>query len=160
MRGQKPIMVANGRGGRVELYENHVRLIRDGPLSIIAAIGFLPNASLDKTIPLDLITSVEIVNPITAVGYIRFSYPGAPTPAGKTLKDQRAENVVLMAGFLPNTTFWKIKEYIENRQAQRARPPAYGEGLSEEIERLAGLRSNGVLSESEFVAAKKKLLGS
>ena len=71
---------------------------------------------------------------------------------------------------------WQEQEYAQ--QAEYAAPPSYApppaaapapappaagtggsEALTAELERLAGLRSQGVLTDEEFVAAKAKLLG-
>lgn len=38
-------------------------------------------------------------------------------------------------------------------------PPSGGDAMMADLERLAGLRNQGVLSEEEFAAAKAKLLG-
>ena len=71
---------------------------------------------------------------------------------------------------------WQEQEYAQ--QAEYAAPPSYApppaaapapappaagteasDTLTAEIERLAGLRSQGVLTDEEFAAAKAKLLG-
>lgn len=65
---------------------------------------------------------------------------------------------------------WQQQEYEQQAQyaappqaaAPAPAPPAAGTGgdaLTAEIERLAGLRSQGVLTDEEFAAAKAKLLG-
>jgi hypothetical protein len=60
---------------------------------------------------------------------------------------------------------WQQQEYEE--QAQYAAPPPppapaappAGGGMTEELERLASLRNQGVLTDDEFASAKAKLLG-
>jgi hypothetical protein len=60
---------------------------------------------------------------------------------------------------------WQQQEYAQ--QAEYAPPPAAApaagtggsDAVTAEIERLAGLRSQGVLTDEEFAAAKAKLLG-
>ena len=64
---------------------------------------------------------------------------------------------------------WSRQEY--EQQAQYAAPPqqyaapapapaeAGGDDMSAELERLATLRNQGVLTDEEFAAAKAKLLG-
>ncbi|WP_460520893.1 SHOCT domain-containing protein [Humibacter antri] len=42
--------------------------------------------------------------------------------------------------------------------AQQAPPPAAG-GVTDELQRLAGLHQQGILTDEEFSAAKQKLLG-
>jgi hypothetical protein len=56
-------------------------------------------------------------------------------------------------------------EYAQQQAAYAAPPPAPapagtgGSDVTAELERLAGLRNQGVLSDEEFAAAKAKLLG-
>jgi hypothetical protein len=67
---------------------------------------------------------------------------------------------------------WQEQEYAQ--QAQYAAPPSYApppaaapapapgagsDALTAELERLAQLRTQGVLTDEEFAAAKAKLLG-
>ena len=67
---------------------------------------------------------------------------------------------------------WQQQEYAQQadyaqQQAYAAPPPppapapagTGGSDVTAELERLAGLRSQGVLSDEEFAAAKAKLLG-
>jgi hypothetical protein len=54
----------------------------------------------------------------------------------------------------------EIKNYIEERvQEIRAPRSSALPNLSDELQKLAALKSQGVLSDSEFQAAKKRLLG-
>jgi multidrug resistance efflux pump len=56
-------------------------------------------------------------------------------------------------------------EYAQQQAAYAAPPPppapagTGGSDVTAELERLAGLRNQGVLSDEEFAAAKAKLLG-
>jgi hypothetical protein len=55
---------------------------------------------------------------------------------------------------------WQRQDYAE--QAQYAEPPAPASaesGVTAELQRLAELKSQGVLTDEEFAAAKAKLLG-
>jgi hypothetical protein len=45
------------------------------------------------------------------------------------------------------------------QQGPPAAPAAGGDGTTAELERLAALKNQGALSDEEFAAAKKKLLG-
>jgi hypothetical protein len=66
---------------------------------------------------------------------------------------------------------WQQQEYAEQQQAYaqqpppayapapEAAPPPAGADMSAELERLAALRNQGVLTDDEFAAAKAKLLG-
>jgi hypothetical protein len=66
---------------------------------------------------------------------------------------------------------WQQQEYAEQQQAYaqqpppayapapEAAPPPAGADMTAELERLAALRSQGVLTDDEFAAAKAKLLG-
>ena len=56
--------------------------------------------------------------------------------------------------------------YLEQQQAQQAQqapvpaPRAGGPSMADQLNQLADLRNQGVLSDDEFAAAKAKLLGS
>jgi hypothetical protein len=62
---------------------------------------------------------------------------------------------------------WQQQEYAEQPQAYAqpayapapAAPPPAGADMTAELERLATLRNQGVLTDDEFAAAKAKLLG-
>ena len=65
---------------------------------------------------------------------------------------------------------WQQQDYAEQQQYAQQAPPAYapapeaapppaGADMTAELERLAALRNQGVLTDDEFAAAKAKLLG-
>ena len=60
---------------------------------------------------------------------------------------------------------WQQQEYEQQAQYAPAPPPAPaapasgGSGMTAELERLASLRNQGVLTDDEFASAKAKLLG-
>lgn len=67
---------------------------------------------------------------------------------------------------------WQQQDYAEEQQYAQQAPPAYapapapaaapppaGADMTAELERLAALRNQGVLTDDEFAAAKAKLLG-
>ena len=61
---------------------------------------------------------------------------------------------------------WQQQEYEQEAQYAAAPPPpsvpaapAGGSGMTAELERLASLRNQGVLTDEEFASAKAKLLG-
>jgi hypothetical protein len=64
---------------------------------------------------------------------------------------------------------WQQQEYEQQAPYAAAPPPppapapaapaAGGAGMTDELERLASLRSQGVLTDEEFASAKAKLLG-
>jgi len=51
------------------------------------------------------------------------------------------------------------QEQYAAQQAPSAAPPAAGPDLTTELQRLADLKTQGLLSDEEFSAAKQKLLG-
>lgn len=51
------------------------------------------------------------------------------------------------------------RQQQSNYAAQAPAPAPGGDGMTAELERLATLKNQGVLSEQEFAAAKAKLLG-
>jgi putative oligomerization/nucleic acid binding protein len=55
---------------------------------------------------------------------------------------------------------WQQDDYEQAAQYDRPAPAGggAGEGLTAELERLSQLRSNGIITDDEFTAAKAKLL--
>ena len=146
-------MEAIGNNGRMILGETTLTISRKGT-------GFLTAMNLglqgDKVIPLSQITAVELRPPGALTnGYIRLSINGRD-PMGGLMEAVKDENAVILASHaLP------AFEALKNAVIERMGKPAAQSGPSaaDEIEKLAALRDRGVLTEEEFAAKKRQLLG-
>jgi Short C-terminal domain/Domain of unknown function (DUF4429) len=126
-------------------------------------LGFL-NKGLKgtKTIPFTSIIAIQFrrADPF-ANGYLQFTIPGGIESRGGLFAAASDENTFMFRGGNDvNQRASEIKEYIEAKveDMRIPRQTTTTLGLAEELQKLATLKAQGVLSESEFDAAKKRLL--
>ena len=144
-------MKAEGLNGIVLLFPDHLRITRKG-------IGtfFTHGLKGDKDIQLSSISSIQFKNAgMMSNGYIQFAFLGGRESKGGILTAVRDENTV---------TFKKSQRvaFETLRDAVQVRLAKSGSGTSssaDEIEKLASLRDKGIVTEEEFEAKKKQLLG-
>lgn len=144
------IMTAKGGNGTVELFENKVRLKR----------GWLMRQSIpEKEILIDQISAIQFKEPgFSGQGYIQFSFLGGAELKGSGFfKVAKDENTVTF-GSGDTKAFLAIKEAIEQRVIA-ARSGRNSASNLDEIQKLVSLRTKGIISEEEFNAKKKQLLG-
>lgn len=116
-----------------------------------------------KEIPIKNITSIQFKKPGFTNGYIEFTFSGGKETKGKgTFGAVENENaMVFTSKHLKD--FIKAKELIEQYRAELEAAPTKEQNatasVAEQIRELAKLRDEGILSDDEFEAAKKKLLG-
>ena len=110
-------LVAVGIGGRVELADSRVRLLKGGVFGHLVELLWLGHGVLESTIAVEQIAAVDIVETMLLPSFIRFSYAGGPKPSGHFLDDALAENALLMNLF-DNRGFYRLKERIEGLQAR------------------------------------------
>ncbi len=106
-----PLFVADGIGGRLELTEEQVRLVKGGVFGRAVELLWLGYSVGERSIPVRTISSVEIVEPLFLPNFISFSYPGSPRQTGNYLRDALAENALIM-GWFDNRPFYRIKAWI------------------------------------------------
>lgn len=116
----------------------------------------------DKTIPYSMLSAVQLQKGglIQRQGYIRFSFMGGSEAKGATRYSvAKDENSILFAT-KRNKEFEEAKRIIESNigKASQAMPVASTSNL-DELDKLAKLKEQGVLTDSEFEAKKKQLLG-
>lgn len=96
-------------------------------------------------------------------GYLQFTIPGGNENVGGLFDAVKDENTFMFSGKRNNAQVIKIKNYIEaaimKLRSPQAPAPAPTNSLSDELQKLAELRQQGLLSEAEFQAAKQKLIG-
>ena len=92
-------------------------------------------------------------------GYLQFTIPGGNESKGGVFAAASDENTFMFAGKDNNPLARKILEYVEVQLGTKNAPvQVVSGGVADELAKLAELRSGGVLSDSEFEQAKKKLL--
>lgn len=148
-------MEAVGTNGRMILDGDKLTISRKGT-------GFLTALNLglqgDKIIPVSQITAVELKPPGTFVtGYFRLSINGRD-PVGGAMEAVKDENAVLL-GQDNMAAFEQLQGALLAAISARSSSPAGGISAADEIEKLAALRDRGVLTDEEFSAKKRQLLG-
>lgn len=145
-------MEAIGANGRLSFDGENIVISRKGT----GFVTFL-NQGLqgDKTISVSQVTAVQFRPPGLARGYIRLSVNGRD-PVGGILKAVKDENAVLFDR-KSLAAFEALRDAIQARLGGSSR--AGQTSVADDIEKLAALRASGVLSEEEFAAGKRRLLG-
>ena len=156
------LMDARGIDGHLVLLESSIRIKRSDPMVFLTQ-----GVKGDKEIPFPQIASIQLKKAgAFANGYIRFSLiegHGAKTGADAASRD---ENTVTFKA-VQQSAFEGIKTAIEAKiAAARTAVPhqphqAIPQTLSyiDELEKLASLKDRGIISEEEFTAKKRQILG-
>lgn len=145
-------MLAEGVNGQVELLEDRVRITRRG----FMAFGAHPWGGA-KEILLSEITAIKFRHVTwTASGFIQFMYPGGQETKGfhKTVADENA--VMFWRRHEPD--FIELKDAINKKRRQLREADTSTNDLAV-LEKLAELHKSGVLTDDEFAAKKKQILG-
>lgn len=154
------LMKAEGANGQLLLLEDSVRIKRR------EATAFL-NQGLqsDRILPLTQIASVQFKNAgAFANGYIQFALKGENKMKAADIT-QDDNTIVFRSAQQP--AFDKIKTAIETKMAATkiSIPTNIPQGPSrtyqyiDELEKLASLRDRGIITEEEFAAKKRQILG-
>ncbi len=114
-----PLIVAIGIGGRLELMDDRVRLIKDNVLGTVVNLLGLGYGKVNKTITITEISTISIVRPILVPDFIKFTYPGSPESTGKFLKDAFAENALIM-NIVDNRRFYELKDRVDQLRRRTA----------------------------------------
>jgi len=111
----------------------------------------------EKTIPYSSIVAVQLKKGGAMAGYLQLTLKGGSEAKGGLLQATRDENSI---NFYANRNkkFAEAKQRIEERISQQSDTSHVSSGLND-LERLAQLKEKGVITEQEFAAKKKQLLG-
>jgi hypothetical protein len=140
---------------QVEVFEDKVTITPKGVL------GFL-NKGLKgtKEIPFHSITAIQFKEAgLMFNGYIQFTIQGGNESTKGIYKATSDENTIMFAK-KDNTLVIKIKEHIDS-EIRKLKVPQVNQSisLSDELQKIADLKAQGILSDDEFLAAKKRLIG-
>ena len=141
----------------LEVYEDRVTITPKGVL------GFLNKGIKGtKEIPFGSIVAVQFKEAGAVFsGYLQFTIPGGNESRGGILAATKDENTFMFAHAKNNSMAREIKEFIDGavRKSRAPQSSATAASLPDEIQKLAQLKEQGILSEDEFQAAKRKLIG-
>jgi len=112
-----PLMVAHGIGGRIELYNDCIRIRRHGYVNYL--LNWLAGrpAFIDTTIPLERVSSFDIIQPVLFNDFVVIAYPGSPPLTGRSLVDAVAEGSLLM-NFFDNREFYDLRREFQRITAR------------------------------------------
>jgi len=140
----------------LEVFGDKVQITPKGVL------GFL-NKGLKgtKSIPFSSIQALQFKEAGAIIsGYIQFTIIGGNESRGGVLAAANDENTFMFAQTKNNAKAIEIKKFIEESVTKTRSPQQQASpfSLSDELQKLAKLRDQGILSEQEFQAAKQKLM--
>lgn len=147
-------MEAVGSNGTVKLDGDKIKISHRGLANLLTQ-----GAHGEKVIPVRNITAVQFKAAGWTAGYIQFTLVGGIDRPGGVMEATKDENAVL---FLKEQqpAFEAMKAEVERLAAEAHKAPVTvsGAGLTDELERLAGLVDRGFLTREEFNAKKAQLL--
>ncbi len=149
-------MEVKGHNGSIEFTGEKIIIKRKGVLAFISQ-GFKG----DKEIFVKQISSIQLKKAgLLTNGYIQFSFSGGKETKGGLNDAVTDENTVLFTN-KQMPSFLELKSEIE-KAIMKANKPAEntssGSSL-DELEKLANLKEKGIISQEEFEAKKKQILG-
>lgn len=146
-----------GVNGQITVYEDRVIIERGGVL------GFVSHGLAGaKTIPMDSIMSIQFKEGgIITNGYIQFGILGGREALGGLSNATKDENTVIITR-ATNNEARRIKDYIESVILNRSKNQSgvvHQISQAEELTKFKELLNMGVITQEEFDAKKKQILG-
>ena len=144
-----------GINGVLNVYKNKVEIKRKGFVSFVQH-----GIKGDKTIPIAEIKSIQVKPAKINYGYIQFGISGAIENQG-ALSDARYDENTITFRNQDNQLVKKIKAYLEDVILNQKAPQNMVVSLSsaDELKKFKELLDSGVITQEEFDAKKKQLLG-
>jgi hypothetical protein len=141
----------------VDLYSEHLKIIRTG--------GCLkPFPGGEKMIPYAKLSGVRFKPPGALAGFVQFIFSGSLESKGNTFQAGENENTVFFSR-KEAATFEYVRDFVQDRILHPAStaPPAQSRADAADslayLEKLASLRDQGIVTDEEFEAKKRQILG-
>lgn len=144
-----------GVGDILCVYEDRVIIQHKGVLNFFAM-----GMKGDKTLYYSDITSVQYKKPGFMAGYIQFSLPGGRENTGGVMGATQDENTITLNSKVASEAE-KVVEYINNKLREAKSGGSIQAALSpaDELKKFKELLDMGAISQAEFDAKKKQILG-
>lgn len=150
---KSPVLIAQCQGGSLELYENKIRIKRKGVGSFL-----IHGSKGEKDIFIRDITAIQLKRPgMLTNGYIQFVFSGSKENKDGIFDAASDENSMIFTKKQMKDVE-AFKEAVESKLFETKSPPATNNNLND-LEKLAELKSKGIITEDEFNLKKKQLLG-
>lgn len=146
------LMSVKGIAGEIELLRDRIRIKRKGVMSLV-----LQGLKGDKEISISQISAIQLKKVGFTNGYIQFSFIGGQENKSGIFSATQDENTVMFNAKQQND-FLILKERIDQIVAS-SRTGTKAPSNLDELEKLAGLKEKGIITEEEFNQKKKQLLG-
>lgn len=142
-------------GGTLNVYEDKVVIVRKGVISFMTH-----GLKGDKTIFYSNITSVQFKKGGLQNGYIQFSVKGGKESTGGLIAAEFDENSLLIHRSM-NDKAEQIVEFINKKLSEVNSGGTVVQALSsaDELKKFKDLLDSGIITQEEFDAKKKQLLG-
>jgi len=150
------VIEIKGVNGQVRFDGEHVTITRKGFMAF-ATQGMTG----EKSIHVDSVSAIQLKRAgFFTNGYIQFDFRGSQDAKGGLLAAVNDKNTV-MYKTSQQGDFDKLRDAVQSRMSQRNKSFAGATLVSEadELEKLASLRDRGVLTNDEFEAKKRQMLG-
>ena len=152
--GTRPVgedLTAKGVNGQLAVVGNKVRISRKGFFAVMGGHG----TKGDKEILISTISAIQLKKAGLTNGYIQFTFVGGTEATRGGLQATKDENTVIFTSH-HQAAFEAIKERIDSIRDAPVRAPSSD---LDDLERLAELRDRGIITEGDFEAKKRQLLG-
>lgn len=111
-----------------------------------------------KTIPINAITAIQYKKPGFTTGFMQFAYSGSSENKGGIMDAVKDENTILF-GKKETEKAEQLKALIESKRHQQPKGNAQSSSAVDEIKQFKSLLDDGIITQEEFDAKKKQLLG-
>jgi predicted Zn-dependent peptidase len=147
------LMEVHGVNGQIQLLEDRIRISRKGFMGLMTQ-----GLKGDKDILIAHISSIQFKKAgFFWNGYIQFAFLGGQESKSGLFDAVQDENTVVFDTG-QQQSFDALKGAIEQKMAALREEPKPASNL-DELEKLASLRDKGIITEEEFTAKKRRLLG-
>ncbi|WP_312076491.1 SHOCT domain-containing protein [Chryseobacterium sp.] len=150
-------LIAKGTNGVLVVKENTIELQRSGWNAKLSGLRG------NKEILIKNISSIQFKKPgLLTAGYIQFAFSGSSESKGGVFDAAKDENSIVF-GKSETQNFEKLRDIINEKRnelnihKQIHREPE--DDIYLQIEKLSALKDKGIVSEEEFNAKKRQLLG-
>lgn len=141
------ILKISGGTSHLELYNDYL---------VIKPSNIQKLSGSAKTIPLDSVVTVSIEKPFLKTPYLQVITAGMVPQKGDNLKGASANVVLIQPGSMSKAK--KLQEYVASYKSKATVPQQRSSSI-EELEKLAELKEKGIITQEEFDAKKKQILG-
>jgi hypothetical protein len=153
------IMKADGYSGSIELYQNKIKIVHlNGIKNVMFRGNFPPQDVFIRNISGMLLKPAGL-----QMGFLHFSFGGSREVVGNQMVALKDKNSIVF-NKKQEPEFVKLKVKLEELMEAAHETPAVPVMISQlspsdEILKFAELKNKGIITEEEFQAKKKQLLG-